>query len=178
MARNKGLASFSANFEPQMAAPLDARANIATKAELYLPATWLANDGSQYTYVGMLVSVSADGANNGLYLLVAADYTLPASWGYIGSGAVVTPKTSVLDITGNILAGAVFDVTASGVNYTWSGDAGNLGASAAVFNATATIMVFYGIMQHKGVDVIWDSATTFHFSSDILDSGDKLVIIS
>ena len=85
MARNKGLASFSANFEPQVASSLDARANVATKAELYLLTTWQANDGLQYTYVGMPVTVAQDGANNGIYILVASDYTLGASWIYVGA---------------------------------------------------------------------------------------------
>ena len=40
MARSKGTASFSANFEPQKAAPLDARFITANKADLILTATW------------------------------------------------------------------------------------------------------------------------------------------
>jgi len=44
MSRNKGIASFSANFEPQVSAPLDARNITDNKADLILPATWEAND--------------------------------------------------------------------------------------------------------------------------------------
>ena len=57
MARNKGLASFSANFEPQVASPLDARDVVDTATDLISPSIWLANDGTNYTYVGMKVVV-------------------------------------------------------------------------------------------------------------------------
>jgi hypothetical protein len=91
MARNKGLASFSANFEAQIAAPIDARMTVATKNELYQASTWQANDGLIYTYKGMVVSVNNDTINNGVYILIADDYTSSANWitgtsGYSGIG--------------------------------------------------------------------------------------------
>ena len=86
MSRNKGIASFSANFEPQVSAPLDAREIVETKADLLLPATWTANDSGVYTYLGMRVSVFNDWENNGIYMLIATDYTQEASWMNISWG--------------------------------------------------------------------------------------------
>jgi hypothetical protein len=88
-ARTKGLASFSANFETQMAAPLDARMLCDTKADLLLATTWEANDGGHYAYVGMLVTVNGDStsANNGVYRLTALPYTSAGNWERCGSSA-------------------------------------------------------------------------------------------
>lgn len=82
MSREKGLASFSANFESQMAAPIDARMLVSTKADLVLSSTWQANDGSIYVYKGMIVSVHSDTTpeNNGLYILVELPYTDINNW--------------------------------------------------------------------------------------------------
>lgn len=82
MARYKGLASFSANFEPQMAAPLDARSVVDTFDDLLEPVTWQANDGLEYAYAGMLVSVVNDfnPSKNGLYLLLDNNYADPDNW--------------------------------------------------------------------------------------------------
>ena len=80
MSRNKGIASFSANFEPQVSAPLDARNIAETKADLLLASTWTANDNWIYTYLGMNVVVYNDWANNWIYILIATDYTQESSW--------------------------------------------------------------------------------------------------
>lgn len=89
MARNKGTASFSANFEPQVAAPLDARFIVDSLADLTLPATWTANDGGIYAYKGMVVSVHSDttALNNGLYRLIDVDYTNINNWEKLGAGS-------------------------------------------------------------------------------------------
>jgi hypothetical protein len=88
MSRTNGLSSFSANFEPQVASPLDARHIVETKADLTTTSVWEANDGTVYTYVGMIVCVYNDGtpANNGVYYLTAADYTVAGNWEQLGSG--------------------------------------------------------------------------------------------
>ncbi|NPV12866.1 MAG: hypothetical protein HPY57_13930 [Ignavibacteria bacterium] len=82
MSRIKGIASFSANFEPQIAAPLDARSVVGTKADLTNASIWLANDGTNYTYPGMVVTVYNDytPSNNGVYYLAALPYSNPANW--------------------------------------------------------------------------------------------------
>lgn len=98
MARNKGLAAFSANFEPQMAAPLDARNTVETITDLITPAIWEAGDGSVYAYVGMRVTVtdSPDPADNGVYYLSAADYTIPGNWVKAGAGGTWGSITGTL----------------------------------------------------------------------------------
>lgn len=87
--RNKGLSNFSANFEPNIAAPLDARTLVSNKADLILASTWLSNDGSPYTYIGMLVSVASDPtvSNRGIYQLQGADYTDINNWILAAVGA-------------------------------------------------------------------------------------------
>ena len=119
MARNKGLASFSAHFEPNIAAPLDARSVVANKSDLVLTATWQANDGAPYTYIGMIVSVSSDAitANNGIYRLAAADFTQESNWEKAsGLHDVVTKVDSssiAITLTGQqIQAAAIFGTTA------------------------------------------------------------------
>ena len=85
--RENGLIAFNSNFEPEIGAPIDARANVPTKASLYVPQTWRANDLNIYTYVGMTVTVSADGGNNGIYILLdAQNYHQPTAWLFVGPG--------------------------------------------------------------------------------------------
>ena len=89
MARDKGSLGISANFEPQIAAPFDARANVPTKADLIVASNWTANDGNTYAYNGMTVTVAEDttASNNGIYVLTdAANITNTASWLFVGSG--------------------------------------------------------------------------------------------
>ena len=101
MSRPKGIAPFSGNFEPQVAAPLDARGYAETQADLLLPATWTALDGTSYIYNGMTVAVWNDGANNGLYILEdASDYTNIASWNFVGG----SESGSLSVVQGNITA--------------------------------------------------------------------------
>jgi hypothetical protein len=91
MGRSKGLASFSANFEAQMAAPIDARAVVETQADLITEATWQANDGSVYAYVGMVVSVTGDtdSSKNGLYSLTALPITSIENWTQLGTATAI-----------------------------------------------------------------------------------------
>lgn len=87
-------------------------------------------------------------------------------------------STTQLSITGILPSGSVFSVTVSGTNYTKSGDAGNLGASAAYFNSMEKIQIFVnGIQYIKGSDVVWVSATTFILNQDV-DNGDEILILS
>ena len=64
MARAKGTLGISANFEPQIAASFDARANVPTKADLLVSSNWTANDGSSYVYNGMTVTVAEDSTSS------------------------------------------------------------------------------------------------------------------
>ena len=71
MPRQKGLFSFSGNFEPQIAEPLDSRLKVKTIEALCDRETWIAKDGGLYAYKGMLVSVTDDPDEDkiGLYYL-------------------------------------------------------------------------------------------------------------
>src|SRR5574344_2857027 len=125
MGRNKGLASFSANFEPQIAAPLDARLTCPTKAELILPATWTANDGYIYAYQGMMVAVSQDSttSNNGIYYLSALPYTNIDNWIKSSSGDIpnITATAPIAYNNGNISANIDTTPTTSSTNLVSSG---------------------------------------------------------
>src|SRR5574344_838168 len=125
MGRNKGLAAFSANFEPQIAAPLDARLTCPTKAELILSATWTANDGHIYAYQGMIVAVSEDSttSNNGIYYLSALPYTNIDNWIKSSSGDIpnITATAPIAYNNGNISANIDATPTTSSTNLVSSG---------------------------------------------------------
>jgi len=92
--------------------------------------------------------------------------------------ATVENETTSLVITGTILANTAFSVTSSGVNYTKSGDDGNLAASAGLFKETEAVSIFLnGIYQNKGTNAVWLSATSFKLDVAV-DNGDEITIIS
>lgn len=95
MSRTKGILGISANFEPQIAAPLDARQKVDTRSDLLLAATWTANDLGVYVYIGLTTTVSNDGANNGIYVLIAADYTQITNWLFIAPNVINDALTSL-----------------------------------------------------------------------------------
>lgn len=75
MARFKGTFEVPANYEPQKAAPFDARSLVNTKASLTQASTWQDSKGDMWIYSGMLVTVSADSENNnGVYRLLDAEH--------------------------------------------------------------------------------------------------------
>lgn len=118
MARTKGTLAISANFEVKMAEPMDARSRVATKAELLLAATWTSTDSNVYTYVGMPVSVYADGtaANNGIYRLKAADYTQAGNWGKMASADDISVlNSSKADYSGTNIRNSVSSIVTADV---------------------------------------------------------------
>ena len=87
-------------------------------------------------------------------------------------------RTTRLSVTGYKTTGSVFDVAASGSNYTMSGDIGDLGADVGYFNSMEMIQIYLnGTMQIKGLDVVWASATTFTLNQTI-DDTDEILILS
>lgn len=103
MSRQKGIADVSFNFEPHSAAPLDARAVVATKADLTNANTFLSTDGLSYAYKGMTVSVTDDevAENNGLYVLKGTDTTSEESWDRAGSGSSITTPAGIASVLDN-----------------------------------------------------------------------------
>ena len=78
MARNKGVAQFSVNFEPGGQSPLDARTLVAKKTDLIAPESYGAN-----IYNGLLVSVQED---NSLWMLTnMSNPTSSDSWKQLSS---------------------------------------------------------------------------------------------
>ena len=70
MARIKGVFLNSANYEPQIAAPFDARQRVEYRRDLIDPTCWTSSNGARYIYNGMIVVVCKDTpANNGVYIL-------------------------------------------------------------------------------------------------------------
>jgi hypothetical protein len=117
MARLKGIAPFSGNFEPQIAAPLDARLTVATHADLTNASAWLANDGGTYVYKGLLVAVTDDPnpSNNGIYYLTDLDVTQATNWKKLDTAGAydLHPRTR-LD---NLIANGGFYTNATGWTY-------------------------------------------------------------
>jgi hypothetical protein len=95
MPRTKGTFNFSANFEGNLRAPIDAKQLVSMYSDLVDPSTWF-NEGNDWTYVGMIVSVSSDPSTeyNGIYVLNDSDYTTYDSWTRIG----VYKDTSIEDL--------------------------------------------------------------------------------
>ena len=102
MGRTTGLLSISANFEPNIADAFDPRLKVDTLADLSTLATF-----GVYSYVGMVVSVNADGTNNGVYRLTALPHTIPGNWEAIGGGAGTGGLTPTAIITTSPCSGTV-----------------------------------------------------------------------
>jgi predicted acyltransferase (DUF342 family) len=76
MARSKGTFNFSANLEPVLKAPLDAKMLVQNISDLTNSSNWITN-GSNLLYDGAIVAV----ANDGVYQLVSSSlYTSLSSW--------------------------------------------------------------------------------------------------
>jgi hypothetical protein len=130
--RTNGILGISANFEPQIAGAFDARAVVKTQADLFLPATWTANDGGIYIYKGMTVAVVEDptAALNGIYLLEDENgFGLLSNWLFLGAGGGGAGNPGA---TG--AQGAAGEIGASGAQ----GSAGEIGASGAQGSAGVT----------------------------------------
>jgi len=96
----------------------------------------------------------------------------------IRSQGHVNLKTTILTVTGAIAAGTNFSVTSSGVNYTKTGDDGNLQSSDALFQTQEHIMIFCnGVYQRKGIDATWIGQATFQLDI-IQDTDDEIIILS
>ena len=82
MARRKGLFNVSANYEPLISAPFDARIVVDYKSDLTSESTWKKVGSGIYLYDGLVVAVTKDvEANNGVYLLKHANaYQSIDSW--------------------------------------------------------------------------------------------------
>ena len=105
MSRNKGTFNFSANFEPLLKAPLDARQVVGTFADLTDPSTWKDADELVWLYNGLIVGVGndADPSLNGAYFLKDADnYTNALSWSKLGGGTVIDVSALMAYIDGSI----------------------------------------------------------------------------
>lgn len=105
MARYNGVYKAAANYEPQIAAPFDARELVETKADLTNEKTWKQRNGDIWTYVGMVVSVASDEnpANNGRYQLMAADWSNVANWQKMATAAdtqILQEQIDNIEITG------------------------------------------------------------------------------
>jgi len=108
MSRNKGTFNFSANFEPIIKAPLDARSLVGTFSDLINPSTWMDADGLVWLYNGLIVGVGNDvSINNGIWFLKDADnYTLASSWEKAGAGAETSVGViNVGDGSANVFVG-------------------------------------------------------------------------
>ncbi len=89
MSRDLGILNLSANFEVNKASPLDAREVVTALADLTNPTTF-----GVYAYLGMTVSVTSDGVNNGLYKLNTLPNTILSNWEKIGSGGGISEAPS------------------------------------------------------------------------------------
>ena len=121
MGRIKGVVPFSGTFEPQAAGGIDGRIAVEFKSDLINPDVWKALDGNVYVYKGMPVTVWNDGANNGVYVLIADDYTDINNWLCVGSGNIVNAVSNSLNNFGRPVNGEIeidLDAIVTDLQYT------------------------------------------------------------
>jgi hypothetical protein len=83
MARFKGTFEIPANYEPQKAAPFDARMLVEARSDLVKAETWQDSEGDMWIYSGMIVAVASDinAENRGIYMLLdASAFDNASSW--------------------------------------------------------------------------------------------------
>lgn len=80
MSRVKGTFIFSANFEPLLKAPLDARQIVGSYTDLVDPSAWKDSEGNVWLYNGATVVVTNDPSSGIYWLKDANNYQLYSSW--------------------------------------------------------------------------------------------------
>lgn len=80
MSRIKGTFIFSANFEPLLKAPLDARQIVGSYADLVDPSVWKDAEGNVWLYNGATVVVTNDPSSGIYWLKDVSNYELYTSW--------------------------------------------------------------------------------------------------
>jgi hypothetical protein len=101
MARNHGTFNFSANFEPLLKAPLDARSVVGLYTDLVDASTWKDADGLIWLYNGLIVGVANDPSSGIYFLKDAVNYNLYSSWQSV-AGASFDPSTLMAYIDGSL----------------------------------------------------------------------------
>lgn len=81
---------------------------VETRSDLVLKSTWQQLNGDIWTYPGMVVSVASDvnPANNGVYMLIDADFTIASNWQKMASVeeiAYLQEQIDNLEISGGSL---------------------------------------------------------------------------
>lgn len=111
MSRYRGVFNQSSNYEPLIAAPLDARMVVEFKSDLTNPTTWTIASSTPYLFSGLLVCVTndLDASLNGLYILIDADnYISDDSWRKVADIRDIDALNERIDqITGGGVGGAV-----------------------------------------------------------------------
>ena len=143
MARYKGIFKASANYEPQVAAPFDARMLVEAKSDLTTATTWQQANGSIWVYTGMIVAVAADPveSNNGVYVLIdALNYTNELAWRKLADDIelkALSDKVENMEVVSGAdievgsfdqlpeigMSGVTYFVTGTQTIYRWSADA-------------------------------------------------------
>ena len=91
------------------------------------------------------------------------------------SGALSTDKTE-LEIAATIAAGTTFNTNASGAGYSFSGDAGWIETSSALFENNHQIQIEKnGTRLDKSSDIGWVNSRSFFLNAPC-DNGDKIII--
>lgn len=107
MARSKGTMKVSANIEPRIGAPLDARMVVSTLADLTTSGNF------PYPYVGMLVAVQA---TNKLYMYNGGTITSSSAWDEVGGSSLsgtVGSATQPVYLNAGTITETMYSVEAS-----------------------------------------------------------------
>lgn len=189
MGRNKGTFNYSANFEPRLESPLDARLVVDEINDLINPITWQDSDSLVWLYNGMPVSVT-DPSTRGIYVLIDKDnYTSFSAWEKIAADASIN-FIDVGDGSAKIFAGIdasdnirlrsisgigaaivseVGDLITVSIDASFSGDtnlAENIGTGEGTFSQKRLLdnaLLFKSLDTSAKTIIIYSDSSTIYF---------------
>lgn len=156
MGRTAGSLIFSNSYEVKYAGPLDARLTVPKKADLTSAVTTLTDPSlgiGSFSYVGMIVSVTNDGINNGVYLLTAPERTSEANWVKLGTGTGSGTVISVGVVSGGGLKTSITGNAAITTSGDLSVDTDVIATKTYVDGAVANLLDDRGNYDPTGANV-------------------------
>ena len=102
MSRDKGTFNLSANYEPRIQVPLDARMLVGNYTDLIDPSIWKDDGGLVWLFDGAIVVVAEDPSAGIYWLRDSANYTNYTSWEIAGSATPYDPSILYSYIDGSL----------------------------------------------------------------------------
>jgi hypothetical protein len=208
MSRNKGTFNFSANFEPLLKAPLDARSVVQNYTDLINPSTWMDADNLVWLYDGAIVAVVNDPSRGIYFLKESSTYINYSSWEKAGTGtATDTSIKGVLNVgdgsanvfvsidsSGNVLLRSFVGTGAAvvyedgnrivvGLDASFAGEVNygiNIGSGdvSLYYGKNLEALEFRTIKAGTGITLTYQDASTIRIDASISGSIDGSILAS